>query len=214
MMTGSFELEKYILENSSLEDPVLYELDRETNTSILRPRMLSGHLQGMLLTMLSQMIQPKRILEIGTFTGYSAICLAKGLHPSGKLHTIEVNDELEWIATKYIEKAGMRDQIIQHIGDACEIIPTLNETFDFVFLDGNKREYSRYYDLVFDEVRPGGYLLADNILWDGKVVEKVDPKDEQTIGILEFNEKVKNDPRVTQVILPLRDGLMLIRKNE
>lgn len=211
-MDRNFELDKYILEHSTPEDPVLYELDRETNISILRPRMLSGHIQGMLLTMLSQMIRPKRILEIGTFTGYSAICLAKGLVEDGKLHTIEVNDELEWIATKYIEKAGMQPKIEQHIGDACEIIPTLDETFDFIFLDGNKREYSRYYDLVFDKVRPGGYLLADNILWDGKVVEEVDPRDEQTIGILAFNDKVKNDPRVTQVILPLRDGLMLIRK--
>ncbi|RKD91594.1 O-methyltransferase [Mangrovibacterium diazotrophicum] len=211
-MDRNFELDKYILEHSTPEDPVLYELDRETNISILRPRMLSGHIQGMLLTMLSQMIRPKRILEIGTFTGYSAICLAKGLVEDGKLHTIEVNDELEWIATKYIEKAGMQQKIQQHIGDACEIIPSLDETFDFVFLDGNKREYSRYYDLVFDKVRPGGYLLADNILWDGKVVEEVDPRDEQTIGILAFNDKVKNDPRVTQVILPLRDGLMLIRK--
>lgn len=211
-MTTNYELDKYILEHSSPEDPVLYELDRETNISILRPRMLSGHIQGMLLTMLSQMIQPKRILEIGTFTGYSAICLAKGLTNDGILHTIEVNDELEWIATKYIEKAGMRDKITQHIGDACEIIPTLDETFDFVFLDGNKREYSRYYDLIFDKVRPGGYILADNILWDGKVVEALDPRDEQTIGILEFNTKVKDDPRVTQVVLPLRDGLLLIRK--
>lgn len=213
-MTSTFELDKYILEHSSPEDPVLYELDRETNISILRPRMLSGHIQGLLLQMLMEMIQPERILEIGTFTGYSGICLAKGLKAGGMLHTIEVNDELEWIATKYIEKAGLRDQITQHIGDACEIIPTLDERFDFVFLDGNKREYSRYYDLVFDKVRPGGYLLADNILWDGKVVQEVDPRDEQTIGILEFNQKVKDDPRVSQVILPLRDGLMLIRKNE
>ncbi|WP_163709359.1 O-methyltransferase [Mangrovibacterium lignilyticum] len=212
-MKPNYELDKYILEHSSPEDPVLYELDRETNISILRPRMLSGHIQGMLLTMLSHMIQPKRILEIGTFTGYSAICLAKGLSEDGKLHTIELNDELEWIASKYIEKAGLHNQIVQHIGDACEIIPTLAETFDFVFLDGNKREYSRYYDLVFDQVSPGGYILADNILWDGKVVEKVDPRDEQTIGILEFNQKVKDDARVSQVILPLRDGLMLIRKN-
>ncbi|WP_372776147.1 O-methyltransferase [Mangrovibacterium sp.] len=211
-MTTNYELDKYILEHSSPEDPVLYELDRETNISILRPRMLSGHIQGMLLTMLAQMLQPTRILEIGTFTGYSAICLAKGLQNDGKLHTIEVNDELEWIATKYIEKAGMRDKIAQHIGNACEIIPMLDETFDFVFLDGNKREYSQYYELVFDKVRPGGYILADNILWDGKVVEALDPRDEQTIGILDFNKKVKNDHRVKQVILPLRDGLMLIRK--
>lgn len=211
-MTENYELTKYILEHSSPEDPVLYELDRETNISILRPRMLSGHIQGLLLEMLCQMIQPSRILEIGTFTGYSAICMAKGLKEGGKLHTIEVNDELEWIATKYIEKAGLRERIVQHIGDACEIIPGLDECFDFVFLDGDKREYSRYYDLVFDKVGSGGYLLADNILWDGKVVEEVDCRDGQTVGILDFNKKVKDDPRVSQVILPIRDGLMLIRK--
>lgn len=214
MMTENYELSKYILEHSSPEDPVLYELDRETNISILRPRMLSGHVQGLLLEMLCRMIQPLRILEIGTFTGYSAICMAKGLKEGGKLHTIELNDELEWIATKYIEKAGLREQIVQHIGDACEIIPVLDERFDFVFLDGDKRDYCRYYDLVFDKVRPGGYLLADNILWDGKVVEEVDRRDGQTIGILEFNKKVKDDPRVSQVVLPLRDGLMLIRKQD
>ncbi|MFV0379128.1 MAG: O-methyltransferase [Mangrovibacterium sp.] len=211
-MTKDYDLAKYILENSSPEDPVLYELGRETNIRVLRPRMLSGHMQGLVLEMFCRMVQPSRILEIGTFTGYSAICMAKGLKEGGKLHTIEVNDELEQIAAKYIEKAGFREQIVQHIGDACEVIPALDEHFDFVFLDGDKREYSRYYDLVFDKVRPGGYLLADNILWDGKVVDEVDPRDGQTIGILEFNNKVKNDSRVSQVILPLRDGLMLIRK--
>jgi caffeoyl-CoA O-methyltransferase len=211
-MENNFELEKYIGDFSTPEDPVLYELNRETNISILRPRMLSGHIQGLLLEMLSTMIRPKRILEIGTFTGYSALCLAKGLTENGLLHTIEVNDELEWIAAKYFEKAGMQDKIKQHIGDACEIIPALDETFDFIFLDGNKREYCRYYDLVFDKLRPGGYLLADNILWDGKVVQEVDHRDAQTIGILEFNQRVKDDTRVRQVILPLRDGLSLIRK--
>jgi len=211
-MDINFELEKYITTHSSDEDPVLYELNRETHTCILRPRMLSGHIQGLFLEMLSSMIKPRRILEIGTFTGYSAICLAKGMCNEGILHTIEVNDELEWIANKYIEKANMKGKIIQHIGDACEIIPKLAEKFDFVFLDGNKREYSRYYDLVIDKLQPGGYILADNILWDGKVVQTLDPKDEQTIGILEFNKKIKEDERVKQVILPLRDGLSLIKK--
>ncbi|PTN08735.1 O-methyltransferase [Mangrovibacterium marinum] len=211
-MENNFELEKYIDDHSSPEDEVLYELNRETNISILRPRMLSGHIQGLLLEMLTTMIRPKRILEIGTFTGYSALCMAKGLSDDGILHTIELNDELEWIAQKYFAKAGLQDQIKQHIGDACQIIPTLNETFDFIFLDGNKREYCRYYELVFDKLRPGGYILADNILWDGKVVQEVDQRDSQTIGILEFNEMVKNDQRVRQVILPLRDGLSLIRK--
>lgn len=210
-MTGN-DLEKYILEHTEDEDPVLKELDRETHLNVLRPRMLSGHLQGKILEMFSHMIRPDRILEIGTFTGYSAICLAKGLKEGGILHTIELNDELEAIARKYIGKAGLTDRIVCHMGDACEIIPTLNETFDLVFLDGDKREYSHYFDLLFEKLRPGGFIFADNILWSGKVTEEVDPRDEQTIGILQFNDKMKNDPRVSQVILPLRDGLMLIRK--
>ncbi len=213
-MIADNELEKYILDHTEEEDPILKELDRETHLNVLRPRMLSGHLQGKMLEMFSKMIQPESILEIGTFTGYSAICLAKGLKAGGKLHTIEINDELESIAAKYIGKAGLSDVITCHIGNALDIVPGLNETFDLVFLDGDKREYSRYFDLVFDLVKPGGYLFADNILWSGKVTGKVDPRDEQTIGILEFNDKIKNDPRVSQVILPLRDGLMLIRKNE
>lgn len=206
------ELEKYILAHTEEEDPVLNELNRETYVNVLRPRMLSGHLQGKILEMFSCMVSPVRILEIGTFTGYSAICLAKGLAEGGKLHTIEINDELENIARKYIDKAGFADRVVCHIGDACEIIPSLNETFDLVFIDGDKREYSRYFDLVFDKVRPGGFILADNILWSGKVTEEVDVRDEQTIGILQFNKKMKNDSRVSPVILPLRDGLMLIRK--
>lgn len=211
-MESNFNLEKYILEHAEQEDPVLQELERETFLKVLRPRMLSGHLQGKMLELFSQMIQSKRILEIGTYTGYSAICLAKGLQEDGMLHTIEVNDELESMAQKYFEKAGMKDQINQHIGDAKTIIPSLNESFDLVFIDGDKREYSTYFDLVIDKVRTGGILIADNILWDGKVVEEVEAKDEQTKGILAFNEKIKNDPRVSQVILPIRDGLMLILK--
>lgn len=210
-MTG-IDLEKYILEHTEEEDPVLKELNRETHLNVLRPRMLSGHLQGRILEMFSYMIRPDRILEIGTFTGYSAICLAKGLKEGGKLHTIELNDELENIARKYIDKAGLANQIVCHMGNACEIIPALDETFDLVFLDGDKREYSHYFDLVFDKIRPGGFIFADNILWSGKVTQEVDPRDEQTIGILQFNDKMKDDPRVSQVILPLRDGLMLIRK--
>lgn len=212
-MKSNFNLEKYILEHTDQEDTVLQELERETFLKVLRPRMLSGHLQGKMLELFSQMIQPKRILEIGTYTGYSAICLAKGLQKGGMLHTIEINDELESMAQKYFEKAGLKHQITQHIGDAITIIPSLNESFDLVFVDGDKREYSTYFDLVIDKVRDGGILIADNILWDGKVVEEVDPNDEQTQGILTFNEKIKNDPRVSQVILPIRDGLMLIRKN-
>lgn len=211
-MNNNVDLEKYILEHIDKEDAVLKELERETFLKILRPRMLSGHLQGKMLEFFSQMIHPHRILEIGTYTGYSAICLAKGLQKGGILHTIEINDELESMAQKYFEKAGLTTAITQHIGDANSIIPTLNETFDLVFIDGDKRDYPTYFELVIDHVRKGGILIADNILWNGKVVEEVDPNDEQTKGILAFNNKIKNDPRVSQIILPLRDGLMLIRK--
>jgi len=211
-MEQSVELENYILALLEDEDPLLQDLARDTFLNVLRPRMLSGHIQGSVLTMLSQMVHPKRILEIGTYTGYSAICLAKGLQEQGYLHTIEINDELENMARKYFEKAGFEHQVLQHIGDAKAIIPTLQEYFDLVFIDGDKRDYVAYFDLVIDKVPSGGIIIADNILWSGKVVEIPDPNDEQTQGILAFNQKVKDDPRVSQTILPLRDGLMIIRK--
>lgn len=211
-MEFSNRLEKYILEHISEEEDYLKELDRETNLHILQSRMLSGHLQGKILSMLSCMISPVNILEIGTFTGYSAICLAQGLKEGGALHTIELNDELEEIADKFIRKAGMKDQIVRHIGDALQIIPTLDLSFDLVFIDGDKREYCTYYNLVFDKVPVGGYLIADNILWSGKVLDTPDPSDDQTIGILEFNTMIKEDSRVEKVILPIRDGMTLIRK--
>ena len=211
-MENKPELEKYILSHIDEEDAVLQALTRETYLQVLRPRMLSGRLQGKMLEMFSRMVQPKRILEIGTFTGYSAICLAKGLPEGGKLHTIEINDELENMAQKYFIKAGLGNKIIQHIGDAKIIIPSLKETFDLVFIDGNKRDYSTYFDLVIEKVNSGGMMIADNILWSGKVAEAIEPSDEQTLGILNFNKKIKDDPRVSQVILPVRDGLMLIRK--
>lgn len=206
------DLEKYILAHTDQEDLLLTELDRETNLNVLRPRMLSGHLQGKILEMISHMINPKNILEIGTYTGYSAICLAKGLQSTGQIHTIEINDELEEIASRFIENSNFKNQIIQHIGDAREIIPKINSEFDLVFMDGDKREYSEYFDLVFDKLAIGGFILADNILWSGKVIENVPQKDEQTISLIEFNKKIKNDPRVSKVILPFRDGLMVIRK--
>ena len=208
------KLEHYILSCSEEEDEVLKELDRETNLHILNPRMLSGHLQGKILEMFSRMIRPDQILEIGTFTGYSAICLARGLKKGGRLHTIEIDDELESIARKYFIKAGLSDKIVEHIGPAVEIIPALNKTFDLVFMDADKLEYCSYFDLVFDKLRPGGFILADNVLWNGKVLETPPTKDSQTKGIIRFNEKIKNDSRVSQVILPIRDGLMLIRKKE
>jgi caffeoyl-CoA O-methyltransferase len=207
-----FNIEEYILNHSDDEDPVLAELNRETNLKILRPRMLSGHLQGKILEMLSKMIRPEKILEIGTYTGYSAICMAKGLTENGILHTIEINDELEEIITKYIQKSGLQKQINVHFGNALEIIPTLNKTFDLVFIDGDKREYLAYYDLVLNYVKPGGFILADNVLWSGKVIEMETPDDEYTKGIFDFNDFLKNDQRVEKVIMPLRDGLTLIRK--
>lgn len=205
-------LDQYILDHISPEDDFLRELDRETHLKVLRSRMLSGHLQGQILSMISYMIRPKSILELGTFTGYSALCLAKGLAEGGVLHTIEIDDELESVARKYFEKSGMGDQIIQHIGDAREIIPTIEGMFDLVFVDADKREYPDYYRLVFDRIPVGGFLLADNILWNGKVVEPEAADEEQTRGILDFNDMVQNDQRVQNVILPVRDGIMLLQK--
>ena len=211
-MSRKVLLEKYILDHTSPEDDFLSELDRETHLKILRSRMLSGHLQGRILSMISQMIRPNAILEIGTFTGYSALCLAKGLAEGGKLHTIEIDDELESIAKKYFQKSGMGDRIISHIGDARQVISSLNQQFDLVFIDADKREYSEYYKLVLPLIPLGGFILADNILWNGKVVEPESADDEQTRGILEFNKLVQEDSRVENVILPVRDGIMLIRK--
>jgi len=206
------ELERYIVNHIDEEDDILRELDRETHLKILGSRMISGHLQGAVLTMLSKMIQPESILEIGTFTGYSAICLAKGLQPGGKLVTLEIDDELESIARKYIEMAGLQDQIIQKIGPALEIIPELTGPFDLVFIDAHKPEYSAYYEAVFDKVNSGGYIFADNTLWSGKVLEKPAADDWQTQGIIAFNSLIKNDKRVEKVILPIRDGMTVIRK--
>ncbi len=208
----SKELEKYIVNHMDEEDDILRELDRETHLKILGSRMISGHLQGAVLTMLSKMIRPESILEIGTFTGYSAICLAKGLQPGGKLVTLEIDDELESIARKYIEMAGLQDKIIQKIGPALEIIPQLTGPFDLVFIDAHKPEYSAYYEAVFDKVNSGGYIFADNTLWSGKVLEKPAADDWQTRGIIAFNSLIKNDKRVEKVILPIRDGMTVIRK--
>ncbi len=206
------EIDKYILDHIGPEDEILKELDRETHLKVLGARMISGHLQGQVLTMLSKMINPKCILELGTFTGYSAICLAKGLPDDGRLVTIEIDDELESIAKKYFAKAGFENKIIQHIGPALEIIPKLKETFDLVFIDAHKPEYPAYYEAVFDKVKSGGFIIADNTLWSGKVLSVPAPDDFQTRGIIEFNTLIKNDIRVEKVILPLRDGMTIIRK--
>jgi predicted O-methyltransferase YrrM len=205
-------LEQYILEHTSPEDPVLAELRRETWVRTVHPQMLAGHLQGKILEMVSRMIRPSRILEIGTFTGYSSICLAKGLLENGELITIERDDEITAFAEKYISRSEKADSIRLLCGDAREIIPTLNDSFDLVFLDAEKDEYLDYYELVFHKVMAGGYMLADNVLWGGKVIEEPDSGDHFTSGILAFNEFIRKDERVEQVILPVRDGIMLIRK--
>jgi caffeoyl-CoA O-methyltransferase len=202
----------YVEKHTSAESDVLRELNRETNARILMPRMLSGHLQGQLLSMISHMIQPRQILEIGTYTGYSAICLASGLADNGLLHTIDINDELKTIVNNYLRKANITDRIKTYSGNALHIIPQLKETFDLVFIDADKINYSAYYDLVFDKVKSGGYILADNVLWNGKVLEEETEMDQDTKAIVAFNTKIRNDKRVQHVLLPVRDGLMLIRK--
>lgn len=208
-------LEEYILSHIDTEDELLARLSRDTQVKIFHGRQVSGHWQGKILEMISKMIRPKNILEIGTFTGYSAICLAKGLQPKGKLHTIEINDELEDFIRHYLDLSSEKEKIVLHIGDALEIIPKLEIQFDLVFLDANKKQYSEFYQLVFDKVKPGGFILADNILWDGKVVQNdLRDNDHFAHGILEFNEMVKNDMRVEKVILPIRDGMYVIRKKE
>lgn len=205
-------LEQYILSHIVEETPMMARLYRQTHLSMVNGRMCSGHLQGSLLTMLSKLISPSRILEIGTYTGYSALCLAAGLTKEGLLHTIELNDELESLASSFFEESGLRKQIIQHVGDATDVIPTLNESFDLVFIDADKRKYLEHYNLVFQKVRVGGIILADNTLWAGKVVQEVLPTDEQTIGIMLFNDFVKDDPRVETFMIPVRDGITVLRK--
>ena len=205
------ELEKYIEDNTSAESEVLYSLDRETNLKTTMPKMLSGKVQGKFLEMISKMINPERILEIGTFTGYSAICLSKGLTPNGKIYTIESNKELEEIIRKYIKKSGMSNKIHLIIGDALTEIPMLNTTFDLVFIDANKEQYIEYYSLAKTKLHKGGFIIIDNVLWGEKVLNNRNP-DRETLAIQAFNNHVMNDNDVEQVMIPLRDGLLLIRK--
>lgn len=205
------ELSQYIDEHASSESEVLRELNRETHAKVLMPRMLSGHYQGRLLSLISKMIRPQRILEIGTYTGYSALCLAEGLTENGKLITIDINDELKPMVEKYVHKAGMNHKIEIMNGDAGTIIPQLTDTFDLVFIDADKIRYSLYYDLVFDKVKSGGFILADNVLWSGKVVDPA-ATDKDTNALIAFNKKVSEDSRTEKVILPVRDGIFLIRK--
>ena len=204
------QLETYIEAHTREESAVLKELNRETYQKVLVPRMLSGHLQGQVLRMLSKMIKPETILEIGTFTGYSGICLAEGLTPTGVLHTIDINEELKTMVTSYFEKTGILDKVKYHIGNAIDIIPKLDMAFDIVFIDADKENYSNYFDLVINKVREGGYIIADNVLWSGKVIQP--NPDEETKAIMAFNDKVHADTRVENVLVPVRDGLMVMRK--
>lgn len=206
-------IESYILNHIDEEGEFLAKLNRDAHVKLLRPRMLSGHLQGRLLKIFCRMMRPRRVLEIGTYTGYATFCMAEGLDEDALIHTIEKDDEMEPFFSSYLEQSPDKAKIVAHWGDAKEILPILNETFDLVFIDADKREYCIYYDLVFPYVRPGGVILADNTLWSGKVMnEEIEPSDRQTQGILAFNDKIKADTRVEKVILPLRDGLTIIYK--
>ena len=214
MTTNDDQLEDYILSHIDSEPEELRRLDRETHLYHLRPRMCSGHLQGRLLKMLVRMIKPTNVLELGTFTGYSALCLAEGLlSPEARVHTIEIDDELEDFIRTHFDRSPLGKQITLHIGDACQIIEELNDIdFDLVFVDANKRHYVDYYRLVLPRVRKGGFIIADNTLWDGKVVDWGKKLDAQTEGILRFNDMIAADDRVEKVILPIRDGLTIIYK--
>ena len=210
-MSISTPLDQYIADHSSPEGEYLYRLFRATHVEILAPQMASGHIQGRLLKFLVKMIRPRRILEIGTFTGYSALCMAEGLDEGGKLYTFEVEDELEDFMRRWIDGSPYADKIEFIIGDALNIVPTMDERFDLVFIDGNKREYIKYYEMAMEYLNEGGWILADNTLWDGHVIEE-GRQDAQTNGVRAFNDLIRNDERVEVVILPLRDGLTIIRK--
>lgn len=203
-------LETYVAEHSEQEPELLQELARETHLKILQPRMLSGAYQGRLLALLSKLIAPKHILEIGTYTGYSALCLAEGLQADGQIDTIDLNEELTDMQRKYFDVSGYGKHIVQHLGNAAEIIPAIEGTFDFVFIDADKEQYPLYFDLIVDRVRSGGLIIADNVLWSGKVLEPA--TDEATESLQSFNKKVAKDSRVETVILAVRDGLTLLRK--
>lgn len=206
------EITKYVGDHTAAESELLHKLSRETHLKILSPRMLSGHVQGRFLSLISHMIRPHYILEIGTYTGYSALCLAEGLTPNGKLITIDRNEELEEIINSHLKKSKYAAQIDVRFGYATAIIPTLPNAIDLVFIDADKPNYSTYFDLVIDKLRPGGFILIDNVLWSGKVVEPIKPTDKSTVAIHEFNQKVHEDERVENVLLPIRDGIMALRK--
>ena len=207
------KIEDYIRKNSSKEPEILKDLNKETYLKVLNPRMLSGHLQGRFLSIITKLINPKKILEIGTYTGYSAICMAEGLVENGIIHTIDINEELVSIQNKYFKKSKCNNSITQHVGDARNIIKNINEEFDVVFLDADKENYIEYYELVIEKVKKGGLIIADNVLWTGKVVEPDKDDDELTQYLIDFNKMINEDDRVENIIIPLRDGLNIILKN-
>ena len=207
------KIEDYIRKNSSKEPQILKDLNKETYLKVLNPRMLSGHLQGRFLSIISKLLKPKKILEIGTYTGYSAICMAEGLIENGIIHTIDINEELISIQNKYFEKSKCNNSIIQHVGDARNIIKNIDEEFDIVFLVADKENYIEYYELVIEKVKTGGLIIADNVLWTGKVLEPDKYDDELTQYLIDFNKMINEDHRVENIILPLRDGLNIILKN-
>jgi len=206
-------IDNYVVKHSEDEPELLQQLNRETYQKILQPRMLSGHYQGRVLSMISKLVNPKNILEIGTYTGYSAICLAEGLQKKGELHTIDINEELYDFQRKYFDKSGYGKQIIQHLGNALDIIPNLDKTFDLVFIDADKENYANYFHAIIDKLNQGGIILSDNVLWSGKVLEtKFKKEDTSTPALIEYNKLLKVDKRVESIILPIRDGLTITRK--
>lgn len=209
----SENLDNYVVKHSEDEPELLQQLTRETHQKILQPRMLSGHYQGRVLSMISKLIHPKNILEIGTYTGYSALCLAEGMQPDGELHTIDVNEELVDFQRAYFDKSNFGKQIFQHLGDALNIIPKLDKTFDLIFIDADKENYANYFNSVIDKLNTGGIILSDNVLWSGKVLDSTFKKDDtSTPALISYNELLKNDKRVETVVLPIRDGLTISRK--
>ncbi|MEL6916996.1 MAG: O-methyltransferase [Bacteroidota bacterium] len=207
----SQDIENYIAEHSEDEPSALKELTRETNLKVVQPRMITGHFQGRVLSMLSKILSPKNILEIGTYTGYSAICLAEGLQKDGMLHTVDINEELVDMQRRYFHKSGFGDSIEQHLGDALDIVPKLDVLFDLIFIDAEKKSYDAYFECVIEKTRPGSIILSDNVLWSGKVVAPLQKGDMATRTLLGYNKKLKEDPRIETVVLPIRDGLTVSR---
>jgi len=203
----SDDLEKYISSNTEDEPLLLQELTRETHLNVIQPRMITGHYQGRVLSLLSKLIRPKYILEIGTYTGYSALCLAEGLSSDGELHTIDINEELSSIQRKYFDKSDFGHQIVQHCGNALKVVPSLNKEFDIVFIDAEKKEYPKYFEAVLQKTKKGSLIISDNVLWSGKVIQPLKTRDKATRILIEYNKMLKDDPRVDTILLPIRDGL-------